>query len=185
MKIPLAQVLFKGAAQARFQETPPVKAPIVPDSAAALEAAAEHRLGEDQVAGLEWMRTRISELPAWRPRRTSWIVILLAVVPVLVVWGWSRFKPSWRIGFRAPSRDRGIEPLIPLLRTAGRHVRPATGETARDWIQRLSRFSPDRAESLDAIADEVDAVAYGEKDPNPLKTQVKTEARVWKRMRRR
>ena len=53
VKIPLAEVLFKGAAQARFQETPPpAKTPIVPDSAVALEAAAERRLGEDQVAGL-------------------------------------------------------------------------------------------------------------------------------------
>ncbi len=136
--------------------------------------------GEDQVAGLEKVRGWISQWQAWNPGSGVWRILILIAIPILVGWAWIRFKPH-RWGLGGSPKPAGIRVLVPLLRRAGRHVKPAVGETARDWLTRLQHHRPDRTEALRAIAEEVDAVAYGGKEAHGLKRQVQAEAKQWKR----
>lgn len=139
--------------------------------------------GEDQVAGLDWLQSRVSELPNWRPGRIPLSSAFLVALVSLLVW---RFRPWWQRYARSklPKSVHGLTPLKPLLRAAGRPFQPTPSETARQWILRLARRKPERAEALTQVAKAADAVAYGGEEARHLKSLVKTEAKAWRKSRR-
>ena len=69
--------------------------------------------------------------------------------------------------------------LRPLVRRAGKPMAPHPGETARAWLGRLGTARPARVAALEALAEEVDAVAYGGKDRVALRRQAQEEALAW------
>lgn len=133
---------------------------------------------EDQVAGLDWLQTRFSRLPGWRPGRGPLLAGLLVTLGSLTVWAVWRLRPRWQ-RTKLPGSARGLKPLKPLLRAVGRTFQPHQGETLRQWLRRLSRSAPERADTLLQVAKEADAVAYGEADSQRLKILVKSEAKAW------
>ena len=136
---------------------------------------------QDQMAGLEWVRTRLSRLPDWRPGRGTRFSVLGAGLAGLAAWAAWRARIGKR-GARRPGRPPGPNLLKPLLKAAGQPFQPSTGETMRRWLLRLSWRLPERADAMARLADEADAVAYGGGDPGRLKELVKLEARIWRRM---
>ena len=133
---------------------------------------------EDQLEGLEWFQSRVSELPRWRPGRSAWVPAVLVASAGLALWAIRRYQPR-----REPSQG-GLKPLLPLLRATGRPLQPGSGETARQWLLRLAHLFPVRAEALRRVAEEVDAVAYGGQDGRQLKAMARKEAKTLRRLRR-
>jgi hypothetical protein len=141
--------------------------------------------GEDQLAGLEWMRSRVATLPDWRPSRSEAFALALASALGGALLLWRRTRRSGRFKGSLAISAYALVPLKPLLRVAGRrNLPPASGETLRHWLGRLSTQLPERSAALAAIAAEADAVAYGDRGAGPLKALVKAETKVWKQRRK-
>jgi transglutaminase-like putative cysteine protease len=136
---------------------------------------------EDQLAGLEWIQSQFSGLPNRLPARAPWISALIIALTSLLVWGARRFRPHGRS--KPSEAEHELKPLRPLLQATSSLLQPGSGETARQWLLRLSYLVPERADALTQVADEADAVAYGGGEPERLKTLVKTEAKTWRRSR--
>jgi transglutaminase-like putative cysteine protease len=139
---------------------------------------------EDQLAGLQWFQARISDLPSWRPDRSSLFYGLGVLLAGIAGWRFSRSRPWRRWLAAATPSGHGLKPLAPLLRAAGRPLQPAAGETARQWLRRLAERLPERAEPLARVAEEADAVAYGGQEAARLKALAKLEAKALRRLRR-
>ena len=137
---------------------------------------------EDQVAGLGWVQAKVSGFQSLRPDRSILLSALWMVLAAALVWAAWRFRPWLPREGRSKHRttEHALKPLKPLLQAAGHQRQPAPGETAHQWILRLSSCVPERAEMLLHIAAEADAVAYGGGDAQRLKTLVKLEAKLWR-----
>ena len=136
---------------------------------------------QDQVAGVSWLRTKLAELPAWRPGRELLNPALWAAGIGLAAWAAWRFRPWPKAG--SPRRQvQGLRQLKPLLRAVGPRFQPGTSETARQWLLRLSFRVPERAGFLARVADEADAVAYGDGNPHRLKALARLEAKAWRKI---
>jgi transglutaminase-like putative cysteine protease len=137
---------------------------------------------EDQLAGFEWVRERVSGLSfsSPGPRTLRWVAFTL--LAALGLWAWVRILrlPGSRTFLDSPSRHV-LKELRPLVRIASRACPPAPGETIRHWLLRLSRLAPERREALQALAAEADLVAYRGSDSQSLKRMAKTEAQAWKK----
>jgi transglutaminase-like putative cysteine protease len=131
---------------------------------------------EDQVSALTWVQERASELPSWRPSQRSGIMagaLLAGFLGLRLLQRWRKTKrPAIRSG------PRGILALKPLLRRAGAELPPGSGETARAWLQRLASIRPDMESEFSAMADEVDAVAYGGRGDERLRHLARRLARA-------
>ncbi|MFN8012207.1 MAG: DUF3488 and transglutaminase-like domain-containing protein [Holophagaceae bacterium] len=132
----------------------------------------------DQMEGAEWIRQAVRGLPSWRPGRREASALGLAALLVL----------AWRLLGRRPRRAMDAElrlhrvrALRPLLRRAGPGLEPGPGETARSWLRRLALAHPALAGSLEALAGDVDAVAYGGASEAGLRPKVKALLRAWGR----
>jgi hypothetical protein len=135
---------------------------------------------QDQIAGLDWLQARTRAVAAWRPRLSR---------PRFLAWAGAAAVLAWAVvavlrrpgGLRLPGRGEGsIRELAPLVRRTRTTLPPLAGETARAWLARLAQACPERAEALEALAREAEAVAYGETPRGKLKLLAKAEARAFK-----
>jgi transglutaminase-like putative cysteine protease len=130
---------------------------------------------QDQVAGFGWLRERLSGW-TWRwhaPGRGA-VAVLLAVAALWVLW---RTRQRWRPSLPGPDRIRALRPLLSRL---GRKLPPAAGETARAWLLRLGDHRPEREAALRALADAVDAEAYGGAPGGRAAALARAEAQAWR-----
>lgn len=134
---------------------------------------------QDQVAGLDWLQGMAQGFrPPDIPRTLVGAAASLITLAALT-WALRRILPAGRW---AASRGPGSIPALrPLVRRAGRADQPRVGETARAWILRLREARPDRAEALDRLADEADAVGYRNAPDGSLRARVRAEVRAWRR----
>ena len=142
-----------------------------------------HFSGQDQITGLDWVQARALALSHWQPRRPSRDVLLGAGALLLLA---GAARAGLGQGRRSPRSPGGGQPglireLTPLVRKLRKRLPPLAGETARGWLARLALAEPLRAAALEALAQEADAVAYGQKAPANLKALARAEARAWKR----
>jgi hypothetical protein len=130
---------------------------------------------QDQEAGLTWARTRV-EGWSWSLPRWPW---LLGGAALALLLGLRRFvgRP------RRPRGPTGLRQLRPLLRVVPPEAQPAPGETVRAWLVRLGSLRPDRARALAALAEAVEAHAYGGTPDRDLERQARAEARAWRQAR--
>ena len=129
---------------------------------------------QDQQAGLSWLQSRLQgwEWHWQRPSTAlSWSVGLVALA-----WAAWRLRGHWQPVPPGPGRIRALRPLLARLR---RTAPPQSGETARAWLLRLGSLRPERQEALAALADAVDAEAYGSKG-HATATLAKAEAAEWR-----
>ena len=136
---------------------------------------------EDQVAGLTWIQTRASELPDWRPDRWTAIILGSGLALLLGLRRLARRSLRWPYRLRPGRGPEGILALKPLLHQTKARFPPAPGETARKWLARLAVARPELRASLDALADESDAVAYGGRKDARLKRLARDAARAFNR----
>jgi transglutaminase-like putative cysteine protease len=132
--------------------------------------------GEDQLAGADWVLGRMAAWPGIPPFAAWWIACAAVLGGLGALAGFRRrwFRPGAR-----SAHPGGIRELRPLLRKARRTLPPLEGETARDWLGRMARMRPHRAEPLRRLAREADAVAYGGAAARTLKALAREEARRW------
>ena len=111
---------------------------------------------QDQVAGLTWLQDR---LQGWEGRRLvpsrALLVLVGLVLTTWLLWG---SRHLWQ---RSPTGPGRIRALAPLLRCTRRSAPPQPGDTARTWLLRLAVLRPERQAALLALADAVEAEAYG------------------------
>jgi len=134
---------------------------------------------QEQVAGLEWLRTHLDP-SRWPLPSRAWLagLGLLAALGV-ALWAWLRDTlPTWP--GQAPRQPGALRELAPLLRRVRKEVPPLPGETARAWLARLALARPQRSAPLERLAQEADAVAYGRKPPAALRALVRQERRHWR-----
>jgi len=129
---------------------------------------------QDQMAGFSWIQAQVQNWEwHWKapPTSLSWGLALLAT-------GWVawRTRKRWQPAPRGPG---GIRALRPLLARTRRAAAPEAGETARVWLLRLASLRPERADFLVALADAVDAEAYGHRG-NTASALAKAEAAAWR-----
>lgn len=132
----------------------------------------------DQLEGAEWIRQAVRGLPSWRPGPREAFVAGLAALLVLA---WRILGKGRRRAVDAELRLHRVRALRPLLRRAGPGLEPGPGETARAWLRRLGLAHPALAGLLEALAGDVDAVAYGGASEADLKPKVKAVLRSWGR----
>jgi protein-glutamine gamma-glutamyltransferase len=128
----------------------------------------------DQVAGLEWFRSRaesvtLPRLGAGFTRRGPALGTLLVLL--LPVAGW-----LWRRPRVLPGH---LPQLIPLLRATA-HTPPRRHDTVRTWLLRLARLRPERRQALEHLAEVAEAAAYGGEGPARLGPLVAQERRAWR-----
>ncbi|HEY3270462.1 MAG TPA: transglutaminaseTgpA domain-containing protein [Geothrix sp.] len=129
---------------------------------------------QDQVAGLSWIQTQVQGWE-WRwkapPAALSWGLALLAA-------GWIawRTRKLWQPVAPCPGRIRALRPLLARTR---RVADPMAGETARAWLLRLAAIRPERTGALVALAEAVDAEAYGA-GARAASALGKAEAAAWR-----
>jgi len=129
---------------------------------------------QDQQSGLAWLQGRAQSWE-WRwpaPSRFR----LGALGLTALIWLLWRTRSRWQPVPEGPGRIRALAPLLARTR---RVAAPQAGETARAWLLRLGRLRPDRREALAALADAVDAEAYG-RGSRAAADQAKAEARAWR-----
>jgi len=129
---------------------------------------------EDQVAGLSWIQMQIQGWEwHWKapPALLSWGLALLAAA--WIAW---RTRGRWR---PTPAGPGAIRALRPLLARTRRVAAPGAGETARTWLGRLAALRPERGPALRALADRVEAEAYGG-DGDAASALAKAEAAAWR-----
>ncbi len=133
---------------------------------------------QDQQAGFGWIRDRLSGWSwRWTPPGRGALAALSGIVALWLLW---RTRASWWVRPPGPDRIRALRPLLVRLR---RTVPPQAGETARAWLLRLGDRRPERQEALRALADAVDAEAYGEAPQGPAAALARAEAEAWRRWR--
>lgn len=112
---------------------------------------------EDQMAGLSWLHSKATNLPSWRPGRTSLLTVGLLAALALAIRVFSRGR-FFALAHRGPQEIRALRPL---LRKTKKTLPPAQGETARHWLQRLAVARPFLKSRLVHLAKEVDEATYG------------------------
>lgn len=129
---------------------------------------------QDQEEGLSWLQTKAQHWEwHWKApsKATRWMIGSL-----LLAWALWRFRTRWRPGNEAPG---GVRALRPLLRTTRPFAPPQSGDTARRWLVRLGELRPERKVALQALADAVDAHAYGRGNA-ALAGLAKAEVGAWR-----
>ena len=131
---------------------------------------------EDQLAGLDWIRARTSGWREWRMGRGTSTLLASGLALLLALRMARRFR-RWRSRPRPVPGPRAIRSLKPLLRRTQGLCPPRAGETARGWILRLAEARPRLRPELEALANEVDAVAYGGRQDARLRRLAREAAR--------
>ncbi len=128
---------------------------------------------QDQLSGLAWFQGHAPswEWRGWAPSRP----LLGALGLAALAWTLWRTRSRWRPRPAGPGRIRALAPLLARTR---RLAAPHSGETARAWLLRLGELRPDRRDPLTALADAVDAEAYG--GTGQAAAQAKAEAQAWR-----
>ncbi len=129
---------------------------------------------QDQQTSLSWIQEHLQGWQ-WRwktpPTSTLWCLGLVALVWML-----------WRTrghGQPTPEGPGRIRALRPLLRSTRVQASARPGDTARTWLVHLGTLRPERKEALQALADAVDAQAYGPGN-TAAAALAKTEAAAWR-----
>jgi len=129
---------------------------------------------EDQQVGLSWLQGHLQDLEwHWKAPR-PWVQWSLC--GTLVGWLLWRTRGRWQAPPDSPSLIRALRPLLGQTR---RTAPPLGGETARAWLLRLGTLRPERRETLLALADAVDALAYGVGN-SAAPALAKAEAAAWR-----
>lgn len=136
---------------------------------------------EDQMAGLEWIKTKREELPKWRPGRTERILLGTLLGCLLLLRFLAVKHPRWLPRLGKVRNPYSIRDLQPLLRQAAKECPASPGETARAWLLRLAEARPALELELKKLATEVDAAAYGGREDSRLQGFVKALARAFGR----
>jgi transglutaminase-like putative cysteine protease len=128
---------------------------------------------QDQQTGLAWIQGHLQDWE-WRWRAPSKAALGTLGLAVL---GWLlwRSRPWWP----APAGLGQIRALRPLVARTRATAPAEPGDTARTWLLRLGTLRPERLEALRALADAVDAQAYGSGNA-AASAQAKAEAAAWR-----
>ncbi len=128
---------------------------------------------QDQLSGLAWLQGRAQGWDwHWRAPSRAPVAALSLLALAWILW---RTRQLWRPAPPGPGRLRALAPLLARTRRFGP---PQPGDTARVWLQRLGALRPERAEALAALADAVEAEAYG--GTGQATAQARAEARAWR-----
>ncbi|MBI4911434.1 MAG: DUF3488 domain-containing protein [Acidobacteria bacterium] len=136
---------------------------------------------EDQMAGTEWIRTRLGLLRL-RLLGQGWNLALFGALLLFLaagLYGASRRRRKAPAPNSLPSPG-GLKPLKPLLRRTRKTAPPGPGETLRRWFHRLGELRPERREALQVLLREAEAVHYGDGSEERLRPLAAEEARHWK-----
>ena len=129
---------------------------------------------QDQQSGISWIQGYLQHWE-WRWKApsasTTWALGLSAFAWLL----W-RTRSRWQPTPLDPGHIRALRPLLVSTR---RTSPPVQGETARAWLLRLGTLRPERLGTLKALADSVDALAYGSGN-TAASTLAKAEAAAWR-----
>lgn len=129
---------------------------------------------QDQLAGLSWIQEGLQGWRwRWKAPPTAMMWGLGALAATWVLW---RTRHHWRPAAEPPGRIRALRPLLQATRA---WTPPRPGETARAWLLRLGTLRPERLPALLALADAVDALAYGS-GSEAASALAKAEAAAWR-----
>ncbi|HJV48100.1 MAG TPA: transglutaminaseTgpA domain-containing protein [Geothrix sp.] len=129
---------------------------------------------QDQQSGLSWIQTQLQDWEwHWKTPKAP---VLWALGLMASAWALWRTRGRWRPQPQAPGRIRALRPVLASTR---RQAPPRAGETARAWLMRLGALRPERMAALRALADSVDAQAYGSGSAT-VTEQAKAEAMAWR-----